>query len=151
AKETGIKVSHVPYKGTGPMLTALLVGEIQFSMPQMSGALTLIQSGKVRALGVAAARRMPIAPDLATLRESGVDLVTGPWYGVVAPRGTPQPIVDSLNRDLNALVHSADTREKLAARGMEVETMTPSAFAAFIKADIGKWVDVMRAAGIPQE
>jgi tripartite-type tricarboxylate transporter receptor subunit TctC len=151
AKEVGIKVTHVAYKGSGPMITALLTGEVQFAMPNVSAALAVIRAGKVRTLGVAAPERIALAPELGTLRENGVDLVAGPWYGVVAPRGTPQPIVDLLNRDITALVQSPDMREKLTARGMVVEALAPSAFAAVIKADIEKWSGVMRAAGISQE
>jgi tripartite-type tricarboxylate transporter receptor subunit TctC len=151
AKEAGIKVTHVPYKGTGPMVTALLVGEIQFSMPQMSGALATIQSGRVRTLGVASAQRMPMAPEIPTLRESGVNHVAGTWYGVLLPRGAPRQVVEVLSREVNAQLRDAVFREQLVARGLIVDVMSPQEFAAFIKTEIGKFADVMRVAGIPQE
>ncbi len=151
AKQTGIKITHVGYKGSGPSLIALLSGEVQFMMPNISAGLGVIQAGKVRTLGIAAPSRVPLAPELPTLREAGVDLVSGPWYGVVAPRGTPQTIVDTLNREINAVVKTPDMDKKLAAQGVLVHLMTPQQFTAHIKSDIEKWRDVMRVAGIPQE
>jgi tripartite-type tricarboxylate transporter receptor subunit TctC len=151
AKEAGIKVSHVPYKGTGPMLTALLIGEVQFSMPQMSGALAMIQARKVRTLGIAASQRVPMAPEIPTLRESGVDHVSGTWYGVLAPRGAPRQAIDVLNREINAQLKEAAFREQLTARGLVEDIMAPQEFAAFVKAEINKWGGVMRAAGLKQE
>ena len=151
AKETGIKVTHVPYKGTGPMLTALLVGEVQFSMPQVSGALAIIQAGKARTLGVAAAQRMPMAPEIPTLREAGVDHVSGTWYGVLAPRGAPRQAIDVLNREINTQLKDTAFREQLTARGLVLDIMAPQEFAAFVKNEIDKWRGVMRAAGIKQE
>jgi tripartite-type tricarboxylate transporter receptor subunit TctC len=151
AKEAGIKVSHVPYKGTGPMLTALLIGEVQFSMPQMSGALAMIQAGKVRTLGIAASQRVPMAPEIPTLRESGVDHVSGTWYGVLAPRGAPRSAIDVLNREINTQLKDAAFRDQLTARGLVEDIMAPQEFAAYVKAEIDKWRGVMKAAGIKQE
>ena len=151
AKQVGIKITHVAYKGTGPSITALLTGEVQFGMPNISGALGILRSQKLRTLGVAAEQRLSFAPELLTLREAGVDLVAGPWYGIVAPRATPQHAISLLNREVNALVRDADMGGKLAARGVVVQTGTPQEFADFIKTDIEKWRGVMRSAGIPQE
>ena len=151
AKQVGIKITHVAYKGTGPSITALLTGEVQFGMPNISGALGILRSQKLRTLGVAAEQRLSFASELPTLREAGVDLVAGPWYGIVAPRATPQHAISLLNREVNALVRDADMSAKLAARGVVVQTGTPQEFADFIKTDIEKWRGVMRSAGIPQE
>jgi tripartite-type tricarboxylate transporter receptor subunit TctC len=151
AKEAGIKVSHVPYKGTGPMVTALLVGEVQFAMPQISGALATIQAGKVRTLGIASAQRMQMAPEIPTLRESGVNHVSGTWYGVLLPRGAPRQAIEVLGREFNAQLKDPAFRDQLTARGLIVDIMSPQEFAAFIKAEIGKLAEVMRAAGIQQE
>ena len=151
AKQVGIKVTHVAYKGTGPSVTALLSGEVQFGMPNISGALGIVRANKVRSLGVAAPQRLAFAPDLPTLRELGVDLVEGPWYGIVAPRGTPPAAIDTLNREVTALVKTADMHEKLGERGVVVETASPQELSDFIRADIKKWRGVMVAAGVPQE
>jgi tripartite-type tricarboxylate transporter receptor subunit TctC len=151
AKRTGIRVTHVAYKGTGPALTALLSGEVQFAMPNVSGALAQIRAGKLKTLGVASAQRMPFAPDLVTLREVGVDLVSGTWYGVLAPRGAPQHAVDVLNREITAFLKTGELRDQLGTRGIVVEPMTPQEFGAFIRSEIDKWGGVMKDAHIQQE
>jgi tripartite-type tricarboxylate transporter receptor subunit TctC len=148
AKEAGFKVTHVPYKGTGPSITALLSGEVQFAMPNISGALGIVRANKVRTLGVAAERRLSFAPDLLTMRELGFDLVAGPWYAMVAPRGTRPDIIELLNREVSTMVTGTDMGDKLAARGMVVETRTPQSLANYIKSEIDKWRGVMRAAGL---
>jgi tripartite-type tricarboxylate transporter receptor subunit TctC len=151
AKRAGIRVTHVAYKGTGPALTALLSGEVQFAMPNISGALAQIRAGKLRMLGVASAQRVPFAPDLATLREAGIDLVSGTWYGVLAPRGAPQQAVEILAREIAGLLKTGDLRDQLGTRGIVVEPMTPQEFGGFIRAEIEKWGGVMKDAGIQQE
>jgi tripartite-type tricarboxylate transporter receptor subunit TctC len=151
ARRAGVRVTHVAYKGTGPALTALLSGEVQFAMPNISGALAQIRTGKLRMLGVASAARVPFAPDLVTMREAGIDLVSGTWYGVLAPRGAPQQAVDVLAREVTGLLKVGDLREQLATRGLVVETMTPQEFGAFIRAEIDKWGGVMKDAHIQQE
>ena len=151
ARRAGVRVTHVAYKGTGPALTALLSGEVQFAMPNISGALAQIRTGKLRMLGVASAARVPFAPDLVTMREAGIDLVSGTWYGVLAPRGAPQQAVDVLSREVTGLLKAGDLRDQLATRGLVVETMTPQEFGAFIRAEIDKWGGVMKDAHIQQE
>jgi len=151
AKQTGVRVTHVGYKGTGPALTALLSGEVQFAMPNITGALAQIRAGKLKTLGIASAGRTPLAPDLVTMREAGVDLVSGTWYGVLAPRGTPQAIVDIFNREMTALLKTVELRDQLVARGVVVEVMTPQEFAGFVRAEIDKWGGVMKDARIQQE
>jgi tripartite-type tricarboxylate transporter receptor subunit TctC len=144
-------VTHVGYKGTGPALTALLSGEVQFAMPNLTGALTQIRAGKLKALGVASAQRSPLAPELPTLTESGVDLASGTWYGVLAPHGTSQSIIDTLNREIVALLKTPAFREQLATRGLVPEIMTSQEFSDFVRSEIKKWAGVIRDAGIQQE
>jgi tripartite-type tricarboxylate transporter receptor subunit TctC len=151
ARRTGIRVTHVGYKGTGPMLTAMLSGEVQFALPNLSGALELLRAGRLRSLGVTSAQRSPLAPDLVTLREAGIDLVSGTWYGMLAPRGTPQHVVDFLNREVVAWLRTNELREQLVGRGIVVEASTPPEFADFVRAEIAKWTVVMKDSGIPQE
>jgi len=151
AKRTGIRVTHVAYKGTGPSVTALLSGEVQFGMPNLVGALTQIRAGRLRPLGVAAAQRSPLAPDLVTLKEGGVDLVSATWYGVLVPRGTPQEVIELLSREIAGMLRNADFREQMANRGVAAEIMTASEFGDFVRAEIAKWGGVMKDAGIRQE
>ena len=151
AKRAGFRVTHVAYKGTGPALTALLSGEVQFAMPNISGALAQIRAGKLKMLGVASAARVPFAPDLVTMKEAGIDLVSGTWYGVLAPRGTPPQAVEILGREITALLKTGDLRDQLGTRGIVVETMTPQEFGTFIRAEIDKWGGVVKDAGIQPE
>lgn len=152
AKRTDIQVTHVPYKGTGPAVAAVLSGEVQFMMPNLVGAIALIRSGKLKALGVASARRSPLAPDLPTMSEAGVrGFEAGTWYGVQAPHGTPQTVVALLNREITAALQTQALREKLATLGVEPETGTPQEFANFIRSEIEKWGTAMKDAGLAQE
>jgi tripartite-type tricarboxylate transporter receptor subunit TctC len=152
AKQTGIQVTHVAYKGTGPAVTGLLTGEVQFAMPNLIGALPHLKSGKIRVLAVASAQRVPSAPEIPTFAESGVrDAESGTWYGVLGPRGMPQGIVDVLNREIVAALQSPALREQLATVGVVPETGTPQQFASFIRSEIQKWGAVMNYAGMKRE
>lgn len=151
AKRTGIQTIHVPYKGTGPAVTALLIGEIQFMMPNLVGALPHVHAGKLRALSVASAQRSPLAPAIPTMAESGLAGVEmGTWYGLLAPQGTPQPVIQMLNREIVALLQTKALRDQLATRGVVPEISTPEEFSAFIRAEIDKWSGVIKDAGLSQ-
>ncbi|MDB5927517.1 MAG: extra-cytoplasmic solute receptor [Betaproteobacteria bacterium] len=152
AKQTGIQVTHVAYKGTGPAVTALLTGEVQFSMPNLIGVLPHLKSGKIRVLGVASAKRVPSAPEIPTFAESGVrGAESGTWYGVLAPRGASQSVVELLNREIVTSLETQALREQLATVGVVPEPSTPQQFASFIRAEIEKWGSVMKYAGMKKE
>jgi len=152
AKRTGIRVTHVAYKGTGPSVTALLSGEVQFGMPNLVGALPQVRAGKLRAFGTATAARTPLAPDIPTLAEGGVSGVeAGTWYGVNAPRGTPPAIVKQLNSAIVAILGTPALRDQFAAVGVVPEPSTPQEFADFISSEIEKWGGVMKFIGLKQE
>jgi tripartite-type tricarboxylate transporter receptor subunit TctC len=151
-KETGLQATHVGYKGTGPAVTALLAGEVQFMMPNLIGALPHLRSGRLRVLGVASAKRAPSAPELPTFAEQGVrGADSGTWYCVLAPRGTPQGIVDTLNREITARLNSQGLRDQLATVGVIPETGTSSELAAFIRSEMEKWSGVMNYAGLTKQ
>ncbi len=151
-KQAGIDARHVAYKGTGPAVMALVSGEIQFGMPNLVGALPQVRAGKLRALGTATALRSPLAPDIPTLAEGGIaGVVAGTWYGINAPRGTPQAIVGQLNREIVSILRTPALREQFAAIGVDPEPSTPEEFAAFIRSEIEKWGGVMKFAGMKQE
>lgn len=148
----GLQATQIAYKGTGPTVTALIGGEIQFALPNLVGALPHMKSGKIRVLGVASLKRAPQAPSVPTFRESGImDAESGTWYGVLAPRGVPQHIVERLNREIAALVDTPEVREQFAGIGVVPETGTPQQFAGFIREEIDKWGSVMKYAGLKQE
>ena len=152
AKQTGIKVTHVAYKGTGPAATAVLAGEVQFMMPNLIGALPHARSGKLKLLAIADDKRSPQSPDTPTLAESGVKgAESGTWYGILAPRGTPAPVVQFLNREINAQIETQALREQFATVGVAPETGTPAQFMAFIKSEIEKWAAVAQYAGMTKQ
>jgi tripartite-type tricarboxylate transporter receptor subunit TctC len=152
AKQTGIKVTHVAYKGTGPAVTAVLAGEVQFMMPNLIGALPHAKSGKLKLLAIAAEKRSPQSPDTPTLAESGVkDAESGTWYGILAPRGTPAAVVQFLNREINAQLASQALRDQFASIGVTPESGTPVEFIAFIRSEIEKWAAVAAYAGMTKQ
>lgn len=152
AKRTGIQVTHVSYKGTGPSVAAVLSGEVQFMFSNLIGAAALVRSGKLKALGLASARRSPLAPDLPTLSEAGIGgFEAGTWYGVQAPHGTPQGVIALLNHEITAALQTQALRDNLAALGVEPNTGTPQEFANFIRSEIEKWGEAMKDAGLRQE
>jgi tripartite-type tricarboxylate transporter receptor subunit TctC len=151
AAQTGIRVTHVPYKGSNPAVTALISGEVQFMFPNLIAALPHVRTGKLKALGIASAERSPLAPDLPTMHESGVpSFREGTWYGVLAPRGTPSSVITLLNQEIAAALQTKSIRESLEKLGIVVSAVsTPADFSNLIRSDIEKWDRVLKAAGNP--
>jgi len=145
----GVKMQHVPYKGSAPALADLMGGHLQFAGSSISSAASLIKAGKVRALAVTSPRRNPALPDVPTVAELGYkdcDMVT--YYGVLAPARTPPAVVARLNADFNRLLARQDVRDALASQGLEAEPASSDQFAALIRQDIGKARRAIAAAGI---
>ncbi|OGA40105.1 MAG: hypothetical protein A3G24_25760 [Betaproteobacteria bacterium RIFCSPLOWO2_12_FULL_62_13] len=143
---TGIRWVHVPFKGTGPARQALMGGEIEFVF---AGTITLVgpvRAGQVRPVAVTGPKRFAELPDVPTISESGVPgyNVTG-WYGFYAPAGTPADIVRRLHAETKRALMSPDVKEKLAKTGNEPVASSPEEFAAFVRAEIGKWAKVVKA------
>ena len=152
AQSLKISLLHVPYRGTGPALTDTIGGQVQMMVSTIAPALPLVKSGRLRALGVTSAKRSAATPDIPTLMEAGVagyDYST--WYGILAPAQTPRAIIDLLHRKTLAGLAREDARRKLEAQGVDTTTDTPAEFHAFLKTETRKWVDVVRAAGIPTQ
>ena len=148
-KTTGMRMVHVPYKGAGPALTALLGGEVQLFIATLGSALPHLRSGKLRALAVASAQRSPAVPDLPTVAESGLPGYEATnWYGVLVPRGTPQAVVAALNRQIAGALADKGVTDRLGAQGFEPATSTPKQFADYVKAEISKWARTTQDAGI---
>jgi tripartite-type tricarboxylate transporter receptor subunit TctC len=147
-----VKLTHVPYKGTAPALTSVMTGETALTFGNMLAAAPMVQSGRLRALGVTTLSRSGIFPDVPTIAESGVPgFETITYYGVFAPAGTPDDIIALLNAALVKGLQSSDTRKRLAADGSEVFTSSPQEFARVMKADTEKWIRVVKGAGIKPE
>lgn len=145
----GIRIVHVPYKGAGQNLPALLSGEVHITFGPIVPALPIIRSGKLKALGVTGAKRSAGAPEIPTIAESGVPgYQIDSWYGVLAPADTPRPVVDRLSREIVALVALPDVRARLIREGADPLTSTPAQFAAHIRDERMKWAKLIRVAGI---
>jgi len=142
---TGTQMNHIPYKGTGPLITDLISGQVSVTIASAVPLTPQVQAGKLRGIAVTGAKRAGALPDLPTIAESGVPgyEVTN-WFGVLAPAGTPRPIVMRLNAALNAGLATAELRDQLRAQTADAAGGTPEAFAAIIKADYAKWGKVVR-------
>jgi len=145
----GIDVTHVPYKGVGPAMSDTLAGHVMSMVSNVASAKPHIVAGKLRALAVTSRKRAPALPDVPSVSEAGVkgyEVLN--WFGLFAPAGTPQPIVDRLQAEAVALFALADTRQRIAGEGAEPVASSPSDFAAFVRAEIKKWDEVGEAAKI---
>ncbi len=152
ASMAGIKLTHVPYKGSAPALTDLLGGPVQIYFSSLPPAIGLVQDGKVRALAVTGPERSKIFPDLPTVAESGLPGYAAVLhYGIVAPAGTPRPVIDKLAGALRTAIASPDVQRRIAADGAEVMGMTPDQYAADIDREEAKWSDVVRRSGAKAE
>ncbi len=148
AAMAGIKLTHVPYKVIGSVLTDLGSGQVQIYFLGMLSAQAQLKGGKLRALAITGAKRSPMLPDLPTLAEAGVPgyEVTG-WYGVFAPARTPRAIVLRLNGEIARILALPDVRQRLSAEGAELMVSTPEQFAAFIKSELAKWAKAVKLSG----
>ena len=145
----GIDITHVPYRGAGPALTALLAGEMQLMMATTPVALPQMKAGKLVALAIASRERSLLAPELPTIAQSGYPgFEADTWYGMLAPAGTPAPLIAQVNGAVARLLLQADLKERLAREGAQSAGGTPAQFGAFIRSEIAKWAQVVRAANI---
>ena len=152
AQQTGAKLVHVPYKGGGQAMADALGGQIPLVFTAVAGAQQHVKSGKLVAIAVSSAKRTSALPDVPTFIESGVpDFVVSSWVGILAPAKTPQPIVDRLNRELNAVLATPEMGEQLGKLGIAATPGTPDAFGAQIRTDLAKYGNVVKAAGIKAE
>ncbi len=148
-KDTLVDMVQVPYKGSGPALTALLAGEVQVGFEIPSSALPHIQSGKLRALAVTSRTRSSALPEVPTAIEQGLrNFEVIGWFGIMAPVGTPATTVDRLNREINALLKQSDMREKLSGLGLEVGGGSPEEFRKLIETDTTRYGEAIRRMGI---
>ena len=148
---TGISMVHIPFKGGGPALVAVIAGEVQIMFATMPAAMPHVKSGKVKPVAVTTTKRSQAMPDLPTIAESGVKgYEASTWYGLLAPARTPQAIVTRLHGDTVKIL-AGPTRQRLEVQGFEPEGGTPAEFTAYIKSEIIKWAKVIKDAGIPAE
>lgn len=147
-KAAGIKLSHIPYKGSNPALMDALAGNVDLLVSSLPSAMGQIKSGKLRPLAVTSATRSSSLPDVPTVAESGYqgfDVST--WYGVLAPAGTPAPIVKTLNAEINRLLATPEMKAAIQAQGAEPQAMTSEQFSALVKKEYGEWKGIVEASG----
>jgi tripartite-type tricarboxylate transporter receptor subunit TctC len=146
---TGTDILHVPYKGSGPAMPDLISGRVHMMFENAPGAVPHIKAGKLRALAQTGLKRSPALPEVPTIAESGVPGYESlSWSGIAVPAGTPKPVVERLNRDLNAVLAMPEMKAKLAEQGAEAIGGPPEAFARHIRAEREKWSRVIRTANI---
>jgi tripartite-type tricarboxylate transporter receptor subunit TctC len=144
-----VDMVHVPYKGSGPALVDLVAGQIDLMFDVFSTAAPLVKSGKLRPLAITSRERSPQLPDVPTMEQAGVNgFDAGTWFGLLAPAGTPRPIVDQLSRTMNAVLEESELRETLAAQGAVVRGGTPAQFQRFFLSEYDKWGGIVKAAGV---
>jgi tripartite-type tricarboxylate transporter receptor subunit TctC len=146
---TATDIVHVPFKGTGPSLTALIAGDVDMTYVNIPALIPHVKAGRLRALAVAGARRSELMPDVPTMKEAGVDGVEVTiWYGVVAPAATPRAVVDTLAAAVIKAARAPDIRQRLLEQGAEPIGSTPEAFGAQLREEVARWRKVVEGSGI---
>jgi tripartite-type tricarboxylate transporter receptor subunit TctC len=152
ARAAGITLTHIPYKGTGPALTDLLGGHIPMALAPIPPVHGNVSAGLLRALAVTGKTRNSLMPDVPTLAESGLGgFEASLYYGLVAPAGTPKPVIERLNKELQAALASDDVKQQLGADGTEITPGTPEDYADFIDNDEKKWSQLVKDSGVEPE
>ena len=151
-KAAGIKIRHVPYKGSNPAMMDALAGNVDLLVSSVPSAMGQIKSGKLRPLAVTSAKRSTSLPDVPTVAEQGFkDFDVSTWYGVFAPAGTPKEIVTAVNAEINKLLATAEMKDAIHAQGAEPQAMTPDQFGTQLKADYQKWRGIVQGSGVTLE
>ena len=149
ARQAGLKLVHVPYKGSGPAINDLLGSQVESMMDQMTASIEHIRNGRIKALGVTSKTRSPLLPNVATLDEQGLTgFEAGTFTGLFAPAGTPPAVLDKLHTALQKALANETVRARFGTMGVEVMNMSRPEFAAFVQADYEKWLKIAREANI---
>jgi len=145
----GVNLQHVPYKGGGPAMQDVIAGHVKVMFSSLVQTTPFIQSGQLRALGVGGAKRNPVLPDVPTIEEAGVPgYVADNWWGIVAPAGTAQPIIDKLYRDIQDVLKSPELTAAFAREGAAAVTMSTADFGKYMEAEMAKWARVVKEGNI---
>ena len=144
----GIKLSHVPYKGSAPALTAVVSGQVPLMFDTTLSAMPFVRSGKLKALAVTSAARSPAAPEVPTIAESGLPgYEVFAWNGLLAPVGTPKAVIAQLSEELKKAMQQPQVREKFSVQGFAASWSTPDQFGSFVRAEVDKWTKTVKASG----
>lgn len=148
AMRTGIKITHIPYKGTGPAVIDTVSGQTQMMVAAAAASVPHVKSKRLYPLAVSFPKRVSALPDVPTVMESGFKYQVNNWHGVVAPRGVPKPVIDRLNAEINKIVKAPDFAARIANEGLEPAGGTPEEFLTLIKREIAEWAEVIKQAKI---
>jgi len=151
ASMAGIQLTRIPYKGAAPAMTALMAGDVQMVLSGIGTMLPQVKGGRLKAIAVTGPTRSPLAPEVPTVAEAGIDFVATTWYGLMAPAGMPRPIVDRLNKETRALLADEAVKTVLAPQGVVATPSTPEEFNAFLRAEVAKWAKVVQDTGAKVE
>ncbi|HWD23219.1 MAG TPA: tripartite tricarboxylate transporter substrate binding protein [Burkholderiales bacterium] len=143
----GVKIVRIPFKGAAPAMTALMAGDVQLVLSGIGTMLPQVKSGRLKALAVTSAARSPLAPEIPTVVESGLDYVATTWYGLLAPARTPRSVIDRLNKEARALLADPGVKAQLAPQGVVLIPSTPEEFGKFLRAEVAKWAKVVQDTG----
>ncbi|TMG77157.1 MAG: tripartite tricarboxylate transporter substrate binding protein [Betaproteobacteria bacterium] len=150
--QSGLDIVHVPFKGGGPAMMDVIAGNTQIAIGSLIQTLPHIKSGRLKPLGVGSAKRVPALPDVPTISEAGVPGYEATnWWGIVAPAGTPRPVIERLHKELSVILASAETKKRFESEGGEAAQMSPEEFGRFIASEMEKWAKVVKEAGIRAE
>ncbi len=145
---TGVNIVHVPYKGAAPAMTDLLAGHVMLTFATAPSGVPHVQAGRLRALGVSSAKRIPALPNVPTIAEAGVPGYEAiGWNGLTGPAGMPQAVTDKLNIEVVKIMQNPDVSKRMSELGLEPRTSTPAEFSAFLKAEVVKWAKVVKDSG----
>jgi tripartite-type tricarboxylate transporter receptor subunit TctC len=151
ASMAGIQLTRIPYKGAAPAMTALMAGDVQMVLSGIGTMLPQVKGGRLKAIAVTGPTRSPLAPEIPTVVEAGIDFVATTWYGLMAPAGTPRPIVERLNKETRALLADEAVKTVLAPQGVVATPSTPEEFNAFLRGEVAKWAKVVKDTGAKVE
>src|SRR6266568_300581 len=150
--QSGLDIVHVPFKGGGPAMMDVIAGNTQIAIGSLIQTLPHIRSGRLKPLGVGSAARVPALPEVPTISEAGVPGYEATnWWGIVAPAGTPRPVIERLHKELAVILASAETKKRFETEGGEAAQMSPEEFGRFIASETVKWAKVVKEAGIKPE
>jgi tripartite-type tricarboxylate transporter receptor subunit TctC len=146
-----INIVHIPYKGGGPAMADTIAGQAHLMLASFIQVIPHVKSGKLKLLGTSGAKRNALFPDVPTIAETLPGYEATNWWGIIAPAGTPQPIIDRLHKELNSILSSQETQKRLESEGAEAVRMSSAEFGRFITAETVKWAKVVKEAGISAE
>jgi tripartite-type tricarboxylate transporter receptor subunit TctC len=148
ALRTGIRIMHIPYKGTGPGVIDTIAGNTQMMVAAVSAVIGHIKTGRLRGLAVSSPKRLSALPDTPTVMEAGYKYQVNNWHGVVAPKAVPKAIIDRLNSEINKAIKDPDFAKRIAQDGLEPAGGTPEAFGELLKREVVEWGEVVKAAKV---